>query len=191
MEAITFFNNLLNKEKLKKELIFSSMFLMTYENTVYVWKDNILGLYAPNHYIEDGIMKHAFFEKSDEKRFMQEVCQTIKKKDGNYDKTLSIFNWLKINEFMMQQDYDDLIKIRKLRNDIAHKLIDTLGTGLPENAKTLFNRLIEIRKTVSSNWIMGIEIPTNPEFDDQDIKPEDVSNLLDSLFNLIIKQVID
>ena len=59
-----FFDIITNKEKIQKELIFYSLFLMVFENFVHHWKDTIRSFFSNGYAIDDETGEDIFFLKS-------------------------------------------------------------------------------------------------------------------------------
>jgi len=198
---------LLNDEKrLKKELIFASLFVMAYESFVSNWKENILGFFANSHGFHDGKVISSFCkpttdskgnmvfipDKKAETVYRKRVYQRIKKTDGNNDTDLSMFDFMVEFGLIDKNDYKHLIDIRKIRNLYSHELVNVLFDKPPANTRELFSELIRIRKKASEFWIREVEIPTSPDeewqFNEQGkfVDPEWVASTQDLFFDVII-----
>ena len=162
-----------NKEKLRENMIFYSMFLMTFENFISTWKTNIGSFFSESFYEEDGEDLFTFktFEIVDDKVIEKEdkearekydkVFRIVKKKNPKnvYDHTLIMFKWMENHGFISGQDYVQLVDIRNYRNMIAHKLEDCLINGIKDEHRQMLDSLITIRKKASEAWIRNVEIP--------------------------------
>ncbi len=72
-------------------------------------------------------------------------------------------------------DLEAFERIKDLRNELAHKLLSVvLGEGLPPHFDQCFEELTQLLNKVEVWWVLNIEIPTNPEFDDATIDPPEV-----------------
>ena len=86
----------------------------------------------------------------------------IKKKDGNYDKDLSLFDFIwKEFEFIDENDYKELCEIKEMRNELVHNMSYCMLYNFPNELHTLLSELIRIRKKVTFKWIKDIELPTS------------------------------
>lgn len=134
-------------------------------------------------------------DKSAERKYKEEVYQTVKRKNGQNDSEASMFHWMLERELITLEQFDTLSKIRILRNKIVHELDSFLCNGFPLDINESINKLIEIRKYATKQWYINVELPTSgdAELDDDGniIIPDEVySNVdlsFDMLFNAIFK----
>ena len=103
-----FINIVSDKDRLQKELIFYSLFLMVFENFVSHWKETIRSFYSNGMAIDEQTGKYYDFvkvkwhdgqcfttkDKDKEQQFNRTVFQRIKR-NGNNNPKLSMFDWLK------------------------------------------------------------------------------------------------
>lgn len=165
-----------DKDKLQKELIFYSLFLMVFENFVSHWKETIRSFYS-NGFAKDeqtgeyydfvkvrwiGRECHTSKDKEKEKQFNQEVFQRVKRNGKNSPK-LSMFRWMTDNHFVDEEDYSVLENCYNKRNEYAHGIDSCLERYVTKGEKVLLKSLIEISKKASKNWVYNIELPTSPE----------------------------
>jgi hypothetical protein len=173
-----------NKEKVQKELIFYSLFLMVFENFVHHWKDTIRSFYSngfakdeqTGEYYDfvkvtwiDGVC-HTSRDTEKEKDFNHIVFQRVKKNGRNNPK-LSMFRWMADSQFIDDDDYIILEKCYEKRNDYAHDIAGCLNRFVTKEEKELLKSLIAISEKAAKKWILEIEIPTTPS--------EDLDMLLD------------
>lgn len=200
---------LFNSKKLKRELIFSSLFIMTYENFVSSWKQRLYDFHT-EFAVMDGKIISGFFEKKynsknlndveyiiskkKKQEFEKQVFRRIRKEDGNYDKDLSMFDWLRDNGFIDKTDYDNLVEIRDRRNQFAHEMVNIVFDVFPKDSGKLFENLIKIRKKASENWIREIEIPIAGDVYANEkgefTEPKDVQSMQDIFFDVIIENAM-
>lgn len=173
-----------NKDKIQKELIFYSLFLMVFENFVHYWKETIRSFYSngfakdeqTGEYYDfvkvtwiDGVW-HTSRDKKKEQEFNKEVFQKIKKNGKNNPK-LSMFRWMTDSLFIDEEDYAILEKCYDKRNEYAHNIAKCLNRFVSKEEKELLKSLIAISKKAAKRWILEIEIPTSSS--------EDLDTLLD------------
>lgn len=192
-----------NEKKLKKELVFASLFIMTYENFVSSWEETILSFFAnQTEFIDDKVVysftKPVFNgtqdwlpDKEEEKRYRDRVYHRIKKKDNNWDYELSFFDFMKEFGLIDEKDYANLERIRKIRNDYSHEMTKVLFSEPIQDARALFDELIKIRKKSNEFWIREVEIPISADdrlLDENGVfqSPEWVASMQDIFFDVII-----
>lgn len=173
-----------NKDKIQKELIFYSLFLMVFENFVNHWKETIRSFYSnafakdehTGEYYDfvkvtwiDGVW-HTSRDKKKEQEFNKEVFQRVKKNEKNNPK-LSMFRWMTDSQFIDEEDYAILEKCYDKRNKYAHDIAGCLDRFVTKEEKELLKSLIVISEKAAKNWILEIEIPTSSS--------EDLDTLLD------------
>lgn len=83
--------------------------------------------------------------------------------------------WFQEQGAIDASDLEAFERIKDLRNELAHKLLLVVfGEGLPPHFDQRFGELMQLLNKVELWWVLNIEIPTNPEFDDATIDPADV-----------------
>ena len=75
-----------------------------------------------------------------------------------------------------EDDLDTVDRIRKHRNEIAHQLPKYLATVDYSLDTDLFTQLIELTARIGRWWVLEIEVPANPDFDNQEVNAEDVQS---------------
>ena len=78
-------------------------------------------------------------------------------------------NWLREHEAVDEADLQTFEQLKKIRNQLAHKLFAVV-TGQTESEHTAqFPVLVALLRKIELWWIVNVEIPTNPDFDGQEI----------------------
>lgn len=183
-----FFDIVSNKEKIQKELIFYSLFLMVFENFVSGWKETIRSYYTngiakdeqTGEYYDfvkvkwvDGVC-HTSRDKEKEKSFNQIVFQRVKKNSKNNGK-LSMFRWMADFQIIDDNDYYVLEKCYDRRNEYAHNIAGCLNRFVTKEEKELLKSFMEINKKATVKWIKEIELHTTP--------PEELASFVDEKGN--------
>lgn len=206
-----FLNIISDKDKLKRELIFYSLFLMTFENFVSHWNETLRFFYSHSFATDDETGKFYDFakvewkdgkryvtiDKEQEKQFSNEVLQGVRKNGKNYPK-LSMFQRMVRFGIIDNQDYDILEKCYDKRNEYAHSIIDCLERFVTKEEKDLLLSLIAVSKKASKNWFYEVELPTSPEFElnkfvDEkgNFNPSEIITGTDVLYSLIVSNLED
>ena len=208
-----FWEKIADKESLKKDFIKITFFISLYENFKKNWEETIKSFYAnsisldenknviyefkmPNPNNPNAFNENDFIDdKREEEKYKSEVYRTIKKANGkDWDRELSLFNWLYTRGIITKEHYEQLLEIRTLRNILVHELDKMLFEGLPQDLFELLKNLIKIRKYASKEWYIQVELPTSgdAEFDDQGnvIIPDEVFASTDIIYDIIYDTVI-
>lgn len=208
-----FWEKIADKESLKKDFIKITFFISLYENFKKNWEETIKSFYAnsisldenknviyefkmPNPNNPNAFNENDFIDdKREEEKYKSEVYRTIKKANGkDWDREVSLFNWLYTRGIITKEHYEQLLEIRTLRNILVHELDKMLFEGLPQDLFELLKNLIKIRKYASKEWYIQVELPTSgdAEFDDQGnvIIPDEVFASTDIIYDIIYDTVI-
>lgn len=170
-----FFDIITNKEKLQKELVFYSLFLMVFENFVSHWKDTIRSFYSNGFAKDEQTGEYYDFvktkwvdgecittrDKEKEQEFNKEVFQLVKKNGKNNPK-LSMFRWMTNNHFIDEEDYKILERCYDKRNEYAHGIANCLNRFVTQEEKELLKSLMRTNEKASKNWVYEVELPTTP-----------------------------
>ena len=79
-------------------------------------------------------------------------------------------DWLRENDAINSEDLESFERVKSLRNRLAHGLPDVVGsTGLPPEFDACFSELVGVLHKIEVWWIAEVDIPTNPDFDGQEI----------------------
>ena len=79
------------------------------------------------------------------------------------------FLWLKENNVIDEVDMKSVDDIRKHRNELAHDLRKFITTVEAEINVQLLGRICELVTKIDRWWILSVEIPSNPDFDSQEV----------------------
>lgn len=88
----------------------------------------------------------------------------------NRSPSYASLEWLKEMHAIDDGDLAAFDRVKACRNTLAHKLFSTLGSeGLPPDFEQCFNDMVALLRKIEVWWITNVEIPTNPDYDGQDI----------------------
>ena len=208
-----FLDIITNKEKLQKELVFYSLFLMVFENFVSHWMEQVRSFYANSYSWDESknkllcsfvkpITKEGEVrfvpDKDAEKKYINDVLHLEKNKDGNWNPKLSLFRWMVVFGLIEESDFETLSKCYDKRNVYGHEIASCLEKLVPVEDKQLLMNLIDIAKEASKKWILMVEIPTNPDMvnesfldDNGEYKEPDVISGFDVFYTLVLANLKD
>lgn len=151
----------LEPENLKDNLIFSSLYIATFES----FKDYVID--------EVKFFFHCGFSEEKD-TFDPRYIEDVKSKDKKYIDNASLL-WLVEMEAICLEDFESYKELRQYRNKLSHELMTLLFEGLPEELPLMFSKLIQIRVKIEKWWVLNIDIPCNPDFDNStEIKESDI-----------------
>ena len=208
-----FLDIITNKEKLQKELVFYSLFLMVFENFVSHWMEQVRSFYANSYSWDESknkllcsfvkpITKEGEVrfvpDKDAEKKYINDVLHLEKNKDGNWNPKLSLFRWMVGFGLIEESDFETLSKCYDKRNVYGHEIASCLEKLVPVEDKQLLMNLIDIAKEASKKWILMVEIPTNPDMvnesfldDNGEYTEPDVISGFDVFYTLVLANLKD
>lgn len=84
-------------------------------------------------------------------------------------------DWLLEMGAVSEADIATFGKIKDCRNELAHELLDLIGTsGLPSELPTRYNEMVALLRKVETWWIKEVDIPTNSDFDGREVADADI-----------------
>lgn len=194
--------DLTNKNKIKTLFSKVTLFISLYENFLQGYEESILAFYANNITFDNGAAVYGFAgvdgkpDKRAKEEYEKAVHRTRKKNNGDWDRDLSLFNWLRKSGIITDEHFEQLKEIRLLRNKLVHELDSFLGGEFPEDFEEKLDQLVRIRKHATKWWYLEIEYPTDPEgthpFDIQTADLDEVKVIGNSdMFYDLIKEIIE
>lgn len=85
----------------------------------------------------------------------------------NKSPTYASLKWLKESGAISDGDIKKFDEIKEYRNLLAHELARMLEEGLPSDFVDRFNDMIGLLDKIEKWWIINVEIPANPAFNDR------------------------
>src|ERR1700752_4349473 len=84
--------------------------------------------------------------------------------------------WLKHHDAVDDTDIEAFLRVKDLRNRLAHDLLAYFNTDVqPDAFATSFAALTALLHKIELWWIREVEIPTTPDFDDVDVPDEEIT----------------
>jgi hypothetical protein len=166
------YEDMLDPKVLRPRIIECSLFIAIFEST----KDNIISrlrYFYANDFDDNGANISLGYQTSVLSRSKSPIHASL--------------DWLKENKAIEQSDIDTFGRIKSLRNDLAHGLLRILSASAqPQNLKERFAELIDLSHKIEHWWIKNVEIPTNPDFDGEEVKDEDITTGTTLLVRLLM-----
>jgi len=144
----------LNPASLKSNLIVASLFLAAYETLRNSIIEHIRGFYT------NGLGHNKSSVGSDDYE------KVLSRHKSPMDASLL---WLRDRRIVNASDIKLVNRLRKHRNDLAHDLPRFIGTRDADVNFGLIEEIYQLVTKIDRWWVREVEIPTNPDFDDQDV----------------------
>lgn len=144
--------NIINENYLKDNLTFSSIYIAVYENMV----DSVITKikdFLCEEYIDKG---EIFYNETED--YKNKIRKRVVDDKGNKDITKASFLWFVDSGAISQTDYEEFLKIKKVRNKFAHNLTDTILKGISEDEISLLFSMLNLFKKINGWWFREYEI---------------------------------
>lgn len=149
----------LDPNVVRPSLFLATMFITTFE----ILKDSIVDRIRDFYSI--GLSPEG---ASVSPEYMREVLSR------NKSPVYASLNWLQEHEAIVPEDVATFEKLKNTRNLLAHQLFSVV-TGQVESQHTQqFEQLVGLLRKIEIWWVVNVEIPTNPDFDGQEIDEEGI-----------------
>lgn len=144
----------LDPKVVRPSLFMATMFITTFEILKDSIVDDVRGFYT-NGFDEHGPTVAAEYQS--------------KVLSKNKSPLYASLQWLRENDAIDDEDLITFEKLKSTRNQLAHQLFAVV-TGQVESAhETQFTDLVALLRRIGIWWVVNVEIPTNPDFDGQEI----------------------
>ncbi|KRA33477.1 hypothetical protein ASD68_10855 [Rhodanobacter sp. Root627] len=92
----------------------------------------------------------------------------------NRSRLYASLSWLQENDVLEQSDIESFERVKATRNALAHNLQGLVFGELPSTHVQLFPELVKLIRKIETWWVVNVEIPTNPDYDGQEVLEEHV-----------------
>jgi hypothetical protein len=144
----------LDPEVVRPSLFLSTMFITTFEILKNSVVDRIRDFYT-NGWDENGPTVGP--------EYQSEVL--ARKKSALY----ASFDWLRERKAIDESDLMIFESLKKTRNQLAHQLFDVVTGQVESEHVSQFPVLVALLRKVEVWWVVNVEIPTNPDYDGEEI----------------------
>ncbi|MBB3342220.1 hypothetical protein [Luteimonas sp. RC10] len=83
-------------------------------------------------------------------------------------------DWLKEHEVLDSADIESFERIKAIRNNMAHNLQSLIFGESSFGHVEMFQELAALLRKIEAWWVINVKIPTNPNFDGQEIDEDGV-----------------
>jgi len=157
------------------------MFLTGHELLKYIVIENLKGfLCKESKLTADGNL--TYLESEEYLYIKNEKHKELENKKNEY---YSCFKWYLINKIITENEFEDFQKITLHRNKITHNLPQLLIDESFDFEIDLFDKLEQLINKISKYWILEFHIPSNSDFDNLAINPNDIIPPVSSLMGYL------
>ena len=82
--------------------------------------------------------------------------------------------WLREHEVINNRDLEAFEQLKRTRNQLAHQLFAVVTGQIESTHEAQFEVLVTLLRKIEVWWVVNFEIPTNPDFDGQEIDEEGI-----------------
>lgn len=144
----------LDPEAVRPSLFLATMFITTFE----ILKDSIVD--DVRDFYTDGFDEHGPTVGDD---YQPKVLS--KSSSPLY----ASLRWLRENDAIDDEDLATFEKLKITRNQLAHQLFAVVTGQVNSSHESQFADLVALLRKIGVWWVVNVEIPTNPDFDGQEI----------------------
>lgn len=173
-------DNIFNKEKLSLNLQIISLHIAVYESMVDYVVSNVRYFYCTGFYYEDE-KYHDYIDDA----YYGEVKNRIVDDKGNKDTTKASFLWLQDWGIIDQEDYSLFLKVKEIRNDYAHEMLQFIVDGVDESRIENFVKMVELYKKIANKWFLGVDASImGVDLENADI--DNIHSVNNEIFDIIL-----
>lgn len=153
----------LNPEIVRTKLISAGLFLVGHEMLLDTLKRHPLSFFA-DEWSNKGPKQSS--------KYRAEVL--ARDPQGKGDALRGSIAWLRMMDAITLDDEADIKTVTDARNDLAHEMSSMVSGSKPANFAGHFATLMALVHKIEKWWIVNVEIPTNPDFDGQEIDEDGI-----------------
>lgn len=152
----------LTLQVLQERIISASLFLAAFETLKNNTVDKIKSFYSLG-FDESGIIY-------DEESYKARVLS--KNKSPIY----ASLEWLLEFDAINKNDIENFTKLKNIRNSLAHQMPAVIMTGNKFDHRENLSVIFQLLSKIDRWWVLNVEIPTNPDYDGQEIPESEVES---------------
>lgn len=150
---------IINQSQIKQNLPVASLFLASFELLKTTIEDRIKGFLCNVKIKENGKIEYIMSQDYKSEVIERKIPKLDRRKYKEYHLFYSSCLWLKDMNAIDEKDVDDLKKIRKQRNDIAHNLVNLLIDDDTNINLDLLKKTQDLLIKIEKWWIVEVELP--------------------------------
>ena len=151
--------NFLDPEVVRPSLFLATMFITTFE----ILKDSVVDR-----------IRDFYTNGADERGPIVGPDYQTKVASRNKSVLYTSLQWLRENEVINAEDLKTFEQLKSTRNQLAHQLFAVVTGQVESTHEAQFEVLVALLRKIEVWWVVNLEIPTNPDFDGQEIDEEGI-----------------
>lgn len=145
----------LDPDVLRPSLLSATMFITAFELLKDCILDRVRGFYTLGW--------------GDKTATSPEYEQAVLARDKKRRALPASLDWLREHQAIDETDLEIFTRLANIRNQLAHELFSVVTGQAASEYESQFTALITLLRKVEVWWIVNVEIPTNPDWDGQEI----------------------
>jgi hypothetical protein len=93
---------------------------------------------------------------------------------GKSDPLRGSIAWLRMMDAITADDEVSIRAVTDARNEVAHEMVAMVSGSKPPEFMDHFATLMALVQKIEKWWIVNVELPTNPDFDGQEIDEDGI-----------------
>lgn len=177
--------SLLNPNQTKQNLLVASLVLAGFELLKTTIEDRVKAFLCKVKIKENGKLEYIMTQDYKSEVSERKIPGIDKKRHKDYHLFYSSCLWLKEMKAINEKDIDDLEKIRKQRNDIAHNLVNLLIDDDSNINFDLLKKIQQLLLKIEKWWIVEVEL-SDPYYIKFEIDENNIQTGLTILLDYLI-----
>lgn len=150
----------LNPDVMRSKLISASIYIAGFESLKDAIVSRLRSFYSTG------------FDESGELVKPQYTTEVLAR---NRSPVFASIDWFLECEVITKDDVQSFERVRNCRNRLAHELLTNLESEtLQADLERSFEEMFRLLRKVEVWWIVNVEIPTNPDFDDVTVNEDEI-----------------
>lgn len=169
----------LDIDGVKSNLVKSALYLVSYEMLKNSIVDKIKDFYCIGFMDGKDIISEDYNKKV--------VHRLI---NGKQHIFLSSLYWLEEHGAISKEEMAEIGQIREFRDTVAHNIDEIIADSEYNLDETRQKRIFELIRKIEIWWVREVDIPTEPDFDEREIKDDEIITGKE-IFHTYIQNIID
>ena len=155
------FENICDKNALQTYLSYMGLFIGLYEQMIDMVEERVESFLCNECRFENGNIRYVHNEEYKNLIKNRRVDEL-----GNKNTLKAAMLWFQSVGAITEADYNNFLRLKKLRDSYVHKMSDHIWNGLEESEALTIFELLDLYSKIDKWWINEIEIPIDGRFVD-------------------------
>ncbi|MBX8476972.1 hypothetical protein K5D38_19545 [Pseudomonas cichorii] len=162
----------LDPDVVKPSLFIATMFITVFE----IFKSSVID-HLRNFYADDWDENGLIISPEYQSRVLSR----------NKSALYASLEWLQENGAIDSKDLEQYDEFKKTRNLLAHQLFEVVTGQIESKHEAQFEKLLDLLRKIEVWWVVNLEIPTNPDFGEQEIDEASIAPSSILLLQMLIE----